>query len=109
MTARPLLAQPIDIAAILATAAAVAHPRPVNLDDYVRRTFDGEVGDCELPFRDQDQARLAVEAQLTERAGRPLSEWECSRIRLAVAIEWNGRVACAKLEAFRGIAMAVEG
>jgi hypothetical protein len=74
----------------------------LDLQEFVGKMFDGTIGDHDVPFDDLDDARLAVECALSNRARRPLTRDEEAKVRIAVALEWNRRVHDAKLLAFTG-------
>jgi hypothetical protein len=70
----------------------------VDVELYVRAMFDGTIGDAE-PFDDAEVARLAVEAQLSDRLGRHLERGEQILVAAAVSIEWQRRDRKAREEA----------
>lgn len=73
-------------------------PQPIDLAEFVRATFDGAIGDEPLPFATQDAAAAAVEQGIAQRAKRPLNSSERTKVLIAVACEWNGRVAAQEAE-----------
>src|SRR5947209_613002 len=62
---------------------------PVDLDEFVRATLDGAIGD--ESFASQDEAAALIERALTERVRRPLNASERTKLGIAVATEWNAR------------------